>query len=136
MSMLDVEMNVKAVIILVLLSTLYTFILRHVIVRVFLPSLRINWRHYFISLVVQILWVKNKKYLNICHFFSDFLHSIAIIHVSFHQYNVHQILFPKLFVIVLFRIVLLLDIFITMYTVKFYVFLFVERLQFWQDWGL
>lgn len=136
MSMLDVEMNVQTVIVLVLLSALYTFILRHVIVWVFLPSLRIYWRHDLLSLVVQILWVKNTKYLNIRHFFSNFLHSITIFLVSFHQYNVQQILFPKLLVVVLFRIVLLLGIFITMYTVKFYVFLFVERFQFWQYWGL
>ena len=128
MSMLDVEMNVQTVIVLVLLPTLFTLKLWHVIIWVLLPSLRINRRHYFLSLTVQVLSNNNKEYPNICHFFSYFSHSITIVLISLHQYYVHQILFPKLLVIILFRIVLLLDIFITVDTVIFYISLLIEWL--------
>ena len=136
MSMLDVEMNVETVIVLVLLPTLFTLKLWHVIIRVFFPSLRIDRWHNFLSLTVKILSNNNKEYLNICHFFRYFSHSITIVLISLHQYYVHHILFPKLFVVIFFRIVLLLDIFITVNTVIFNIFLLIEWLQFWQYWGL
>lgn len=75
-------------------------------------------------------------YLNVAHFFLDFLYPVAIVFIPLNTYSIYEIRFPELIIIIFLRIILYWDFFGTMDTVELKVPFFVQILKRCEYWGL